>query len=71
MPGYEGYEFRSEDMERVKMAAKKMKYITPMKLVRGDDWRDGNSQYDKHKMKHNIDTKYHHSELSDDFNIMY
>ena len=71
MPGFEGYEFRSEDMERVKEAAKRMKYETPGKLVRGEDWRDGLSQYSKPKMEHNIDMKYNHSKIFDEYNVMY
>jgi len=71
MPGYTGYEFRSEDMERLKAIAKDMVYKCPKGAVKGFEWRDGTGQYNKEAMKHNIDLKYGHSKVADEYNTKY
>jgi hypothetical protein len=71
MSGYQGYQFRSEDMERVVVAARRMQYNCKRKNIRGHDWRDGLGQYMKHAMKHNIDLKFGGSLQMDKCNRMY
>lgn len=65
------YKFRSEDMERVKKAAKEFMYKCPASKVRGFDWRMGNGQYAKKWMEHALDYKYSKSQKYDEANKAY
>ena len=71
MTSLAGYEFRSEDMERVKRAAKGFLYKCPISKVRGSDWRMGNGQYLRKWMTTALDSKYSKSQKFDDANKAY
>lgn len=71
MTSLAGYEFRSEDMERVKRAAKYSMYNCKIAHVRGADWRMGNGQYLKKWMTTALDSKYIKSQKFDDANKKY